>query len=359
MQRRLRGLILAGGRSTRMGRDKPSLLHADGRSLARRCYDLLAGVGCEMVTLSLRTGQELPAGFEDMAELEVIRDPEGGSQGPMAGMMAGMLTDPAADWLVVACDLPRLDHETLAALVHGRREGERFLAYRNEEDGMPEPLCTWYASEALPILMAAHHANIQSPRRILMDHQCRMLEPVSLRALENANTPDEWAMAMDTEIIPEWQAELQHIFISPGNDFKGRHGLGRLNHGIQELSEVECVAGKGLVGDRYYNFKPDFKGQVTFFDAAVVREGKEKFNLPDLSASLFRRNLIVSGVDLKEWQGKRFRFQGVEFKASEECKPCYWMDEAITPGMNDFLTGDFRGGLRARILSNGILRRNR
>jgi len=251
-----------------------------------------------------------------------------------------------------------LDHETLAALVHGRREGEHFLAYRSEEDGMPEPLCTWYASEALPILMAAHQENIKRPRRILMDHQCRMLEPVSPRALENANTPDEWAVAMDREISPEWRAELQHIFISPGNDFKGRHGLGRLHHGIQELSEVECVAGKGLVGDRYYDFKPDFKGQVTFFDAAVVMEAKDKFNLPDLSASLFRRNLIISGVDLGEWNGKRFRFQGVEFEASEECKPCYWMDEAITPGMNDFLTGNFRGGLRARILCNGTLRKN-
>ena len=69
--------------------------------------------------------------------------------------------------------------------------------------------------------------------------------------------------------IPEWQADLLEIWISPGNDFRGRHGQGRLDHGIQRLPEVECVAGMGLRGDRYFGYKPDFKGQVTFLDAGT------------------------------------------------------------------------------------------
>ena len=157
------------------------------------------------------------------------------------------------------------------------------------------------------------------------------------------------------EVIPVWQAELSEIWISEGNDFRGRHEQGRLDHGIRGVSEVECVAGMGLRGDRYFGYKPDFKGQVTFFDAAAVQAVRDRFSQPELSSSLFRRNLIVRGIDLAEWVGKRFRFQGVEFEASEECKPCYWMDEAVAPGAEEFLKANFRGGLRARILSDGVL----
>ena len=156
--------------------------------------------------------------------------------------------------------------------------------------------------------------------------------------------------------VPEWQAELVEIWISPGNDFRGRHELGRLEHGIEGVAEVECVAGMGLRGDRYFGYKPDFKGQVTFLDASVVEAVRERFALPDLSGSVFRRNLVIRGIDLATWVGKQFRFQGVEFEGSEECKPCYWMDQAAAPGAEDFLKEHARGGLRARVLSDGILK---
>ena len=156
--------------------------------------------------------------------------------------------------------------------------------------------------------------------------------------------------------VPEWRAELLEIWISPGNDFRGHHGMARGEHGIESLPEVECVAGMGLKGDRYFGYKPDFKGQVTFFDADAVAAVREHFNRPDLSGSVFRRNLIVRGVDLAAWVGRRFRFQGIEFEGSEECKPCYWMDEAVASGAEEFLKTRFRGGLRARILTDGTLR---
>ncbi len=160
------------------------------------------------------------------------------------------------------------------------------------------------------------------------------------------------------EEIPEWRAQLLEIWISPGNDFRGRHEKGRLDHGIRSVSEIECVAGMGLRGDRYFGYKPNFKGQVTFFDAAAVEGVRGRFSLPELSSAVFRRNLIVRGLDLSVWKGKYFRFQGVEFEGSEECKPCYWMDQAVAPGVEAYLTANFRGGLRARILSDGILKVN-
>src|SRR4051812_34316474 len=89
---------------------------------------------------------------------------------------------------------------------------------------------------------------------------------------------------------PDWPAELRQIFISPGHDYWGRQGEGRLQHGVQSPAEIECVAGLGLRGDRYFGVRPGYKGQVTFFDADVVREIRAVFKLPKLPASVFRRN---------------------------------------------------------------------
>lgn len=170
------------------------------------------------------------------------------------------------------------------------------------------------------------------------------------------NRSAETGMAA-SEGIEEWDARLEKIFISPGHNFRGRHGLGAENHPIHEVPSVRCVAGMGLEGDRYFGMKENFKGQVTFFDAGTVDRVREAFGLEKLDASTFRRNLIVSGVDLSRWVGRRFRFQGIEFEGSEECKPCYWMDSAAKPGVEVFLKEGFRGGLRARILSDGVLKK--
>ena len=148
--------------------------------------------------------------------------------------------------------------------------------------------------------------------------------------------------------------EVKAIFISPGHDFVGRHGKGRLDHGIEAVDAVECVAGKGLVGDRYFEHKEDFKGQIAFFDEAVYKDIKEKFSQPDLEPWIFRRNVIVSGVDLNSLIGQRFTIQGVEFEGSEEARPCYWMNEAVAEGVEESLKG--RGGLRARIRKSGTLK---
>ncbi len=158
------------------------------------------------------------------------------------------------------------------------------------------------------------------------------------------------------ERAPEWDAELVHIYTSPGHDYWGRRGEGRLQNGIRSLESVECVAGKGLVGDRYFGYREDFKGQVTFFDQATVEGVRERFKLPKLPASVFRRNLVVRGVDLREWLGCRFVFQGVEFEGCQECKPCHWMDRVVDDGAEDFLKQGFGGGLRAKVVSSGTLR---
>lgn len=168
--------------------------------------------------------------------------------------------------------------------------------------------------------------------------------------------PQKPAAAPESEDeIGIWDARLLHIYISKGHDYWGRQGEGRLQSGIEEVSSVECVAGSGLRGDRYFDYKPNFKGQVTFLDHKVVEEIRSVFKLPRLPASVFRRNLVVEGIELKKWLGRRFKFQGLIFEGSQECKPCEWMDRVVARGAEEFLKRGFRGGLRAKVISSGFL----
>lgn len=147
--------------------------------------------------------------------------------------------------------------------------------------------------------------------------------------------------------------EIKHIYISQGHNYYGRYGKGSLDHEIIEKDKIELVAGKGVVGDRFFDYKEDYKGQITFFDWAVYEEVKEKVVKGELDPSAFRRNVVVSGVDLNELIGRHFEIDGVEFTGSGECSPCFWMDEACAEGTEEFLKD--RGGLRARILTDGEL----
>lgn len=144
------------------------------------------------------------------------------------------------------------------------------------------------------------------------------------------------------------------IFISPGHDFKGRHGKSRLNHGTQSVDSAECLASRGLVGDRFLDHRENFKGQVTFFDAKEADRLEDLLGLKDFDTSQLRRNVITEGIDLVNLIGKHFQIGDVSFEGVEECAPCYWMNEALGPGAELHMNG--RGGLRCRILTSGILK---
>ncbi|MBI2517808.1 MAG: molybdenum cofactor biosysynthesis protein [Opitutae bacterium] len=147
---------------------------------------------------------------------------------------------------------------------------------------------------------------------------------------------------------------VRHIFISPGHNFFGNYGKPAGTHPVVEVPEVECVAGYGLRGDRFYGYRPEYKGQATFFATEIYDELRRMFNLAELPASVFRRNIISEGVDLNALIGERFTLQGVEFEGMEECRPCHWMDKVVAPGAEEWLKG--RGGLRCRVLGGGWLR---
>lgn len=150
--------------------------------------------------------------------------------------------------------------------------------------------------------------------------------------------------------------EITHLFISPGHNFYGRHGSAPLDHPTVGVQEVECVAGRGLRGDRFFDYRPDYKGQITFVAQETLEEVWTDLAIAtdrrDISAT--RRNVVTRGIDLDALIGCEFEIGGVRFLGSEECRPCAWMDEAIGDGAERRLRG--RGGLRARIVADGVLR---
>ncbi len=147
--------------------------------------------------------------------------------------------------------------------------------------------------------------------------------------------------------------KIRHLYISPDHNYFGHHGKPAGENLIIERDEIECVAGSGIRGDRFFDYKPNYKGQITFFDLATHERLCEQFDRSDLAPSLYRRNVVTAGIDLPEWIGKEFTIQGVRFLGTEEAKPCYWMDQAFGEGAEEALKG--HGGLRAKILTDGNL----
>jgi molybdopterin-guanine dinucleotide biosynthesis protein A len=135
----LYGLVLAGGRSTRMQRDKATLKFHDGRTQLEWAVRLLTP-HVVRVFVSVRPDQTSDPARSQFAQI-VDRQQ---NLGPIAGIAAAQAEHPSCAWLVVACDLPFLDETTLAHLTAARRPERQATAYRSSHDGLPEPLCAIY-----------------------------------------------------------------------------------------------------------------------------------------------------------------------------------------------------------------------
>jgi MOSC domain-containing protein YiiM len=150
--------------------------------------------------------------------------------------------------------------------------------------------------------------------------------------------------------------KLVHIFISPEHAYFGHHGRPSGRAPVVELEVADLVEGKGIVGDRFFGWKEDYAGQVTFFSLEVHTAVCAQLGVSACGPDVYRRKLVVEGADLTALMGREFELQGVRFMGMVEAKPCYWMDEALAPGAEEALRG--LGGLRAKVLTSGQLRRD-
>ena len=183
------GLLLAGGQSRRMQRDKAALEYAGEPQLARAARLLRPLVS--KLFVSVRAGQELDAqrsAFEPIAD----RLPD---LGPLGGIHAALHAHTQAAWLVLACDLPFLDVATLQQLIAARAPDKLATAYRSRFDGMPEPLCAIWEPSSRALVDEWIATGKSCPRSFMKHHDVALLELNNSRALDNINTAEEYLAA--------------------------------------------------------------------------------------------------------------------------------------------------------------------
>jgi len=173
-----------------MQRDKAALAYL-GQSQLQRAFDL-ARRHVAPVFVSVRAEQ---AADPTRAQYPLIVDSVDG-EGPIVGIRSAFAAHPHAAWLVLACDLPFLTDAALAELLRERDTAGLATAYRSAHDGLPEPLCAIWEPEAAAALASYQEQGGRCPRKFLIRHAARLLEPQNPRALDNVNTPDEYAEAV-------------------------------------------------------------------------------------------------------------------------------------------------------------------
>jgi molybdenum cofactor guanylyltransferase len=186
----LYGLVLAGGHSTRMRRDKATLTYAGRTQLERAMALVTPHVARAYVSVRADQASEpLRARFAQIEDTHV-------NLGPVAGLLAAQARHPQAAWLVLACDLPLLDEATLVHLVRSRVPARAATAYRSSHDGLPEPLCAIWEPGSTAALAAYVAGGGECPRKFLARADTALIDEPDPRALDNVNTPEEYGGAM-------------------------------------------------------------------------------------------------------------------------------------------------------------------
>ena len=182
---KLFGLILAGGRSQRMGQDK-ALMSYHGKPQVEYVRDLLKGF-CAEVFISGRPKQNL----------SVIEDPlQFADVGPLGGILSAMTAHRHASWLVMACDLPFADEKTLRYLIKNRDPARAATAFISTHDGLPEPLCAVWESNGFELFLRFFREGVRCPRKTLTKSDTHLIVQQDPRWLDNVNTPEEYQQAL-------------------------------------------------------------------------------------------------------------------------------------------------------------------
>ncbi|WP_190808683.1 NTP transferase domain-containing protein [Flagellimonas sp. S3867] len=183
---KLYGLVLAGGKSTRMGSDK-GLLKYHSVPQQEYLYNLLDEV-CNTVYLSMRKDQEnhLANNFKVIVDQNEYR-------GPFNGILSAHKAHPEAAWLVLACDLPLIDLSSLKRLVDGRNPEKLATSFATKKSGLPEPLITIWEPKGLAKAMT-YLETVESscPRKFLINSEITLTHPERDEILYNANSLEDY-----------------------------------------------------------------------------------------------------------------------------------------------------------------------
>ena len=180
------GLVLAGGRSTRMGQDKASLQY-QGQTQVDRAFNALAE-SCERVFVSARQDQWQDGKFDHLPQ---ITDRYLGF-GPLGGILSAMEAHPNAAWLVVGCDLPFVDEASVRDLVQSRQAYKLATAFTSPVDGWPEPVFALYEPRSRGRMLRFLSLGYTCPRKALINSDIQLVHASRPDWLRNVNHPHEF-----------------------------------------------------------------------------------------------------------------------------------------------------------------------
>ncbi len=186
---KIKGLVLAGGKSVRMNRDKGDLQY-HGVSQREHLHQQFQELGIASF-ISCRGDQE------DQIEhhLPLITDTFQGL-GPMGALLSAFRTDPECAWLAIACDLPFLTESTIKYLVESRDTSKLATAFQSPFDEFPEPLITIWEPRSYPVLLNFLSQGYSCPRKVLINSEISLLQAPDPKDLSNVNHPEEYQQAI-------------------------------------------------------------------------------------------------------------------------------------------------------------------
>lgn len=187
---KINGLVLAGGKSCRMGTAK-DLLNWHGKEQRYFAADLLTSF-CDEVFISCRENQ-----LENFDNNYNVLTDTFLNMGPFGGILSALRSQRDKAWLVIACDLPLLNEDTIRFLMANRDAQKIATTYQSPHDSLPEPLITIWEPKSYPVLLSFLGREITCPRKVLINSDTHILKSGNPDALLNVNTPEDAAIARE------------------------------------------------------------------------------------------------------------------------------------------------------------------
>ena len=177
--KKLKGLVLSGGKSSRMGRDKGKLVYYE-KTQEEHLFELLSKY-CNQVFISVKKDKtdQLPSIPDQYNILS-----------PINGILSALEYDPESDWLIVPCDMPFIDNQAIEHLIK-HQEGI-VTCYHDDSGERPEPLFSIWKSENIQPLHDFIQSGSISPRAYIESLQITLLKPPFPHLNKNVNTMKEY-----------------------------------------------------------------------------------------------------------------------------------------------------------------------
>lgn len=180
----INGLVLSGGQSTRMGKDKGEI-HYYNTSQRKYLYYILSH-HCQSTFISCNEEQS-----KHIIDTPIIKDVYE-NIGPLGGILSAFQINSNTAWLVVACDLPFVNDETIVYLINHRNPSKMATVFWDIENKFPEPMITIWEPCAYSVLLQLVKQGYHSPRKALINADVEILNAPDPLVLKNVNTTEEY-----------------------------------------------------------------------------------------------------------------------------------------------------------------------